>query len=61
MWSRKKYAECMDAKKYIEHSLDDIWKELANHKFNAFPQREYTKEEMSDIEKRLLQKSLGRE
>ncbi len=28
MWNRKKYADYMDAKKYIEDSLDDIWKEL---------------------------------
>lgn len=35
MWNRKKYADYMDAKKYIEHSLDDIWKELKKIKITA--------------------------
>ena len=30
-----------------------------NHKFNQFPQREYTKDDYKDLEKRLLNKSIG--
>ena len=30
-----------------------------NHKFNQFPQREYTKEDYKNLEKRMLNKSIG--
>lgn len=35
MWNRKKYSQCMDAKKYIENNLDDIWQELKKIKMTV--------------------------
>lgn len=35
MWNRKKYSQNIDAKKYIESNLDDIWKELKKIKITV--------------------------
>ena len=35
MWNRKRYSQNMDAKKYIESNLDDIWKELKKIKITV--------------------------